>query len=156
MKSEQMEMSTYKMYDLTLKVLEEKTIFESATSSERISEFIYNAIQPQHFSEERVYIISLNAKGDVIGYAEHSKGALSSSMVDVANIFKFALLSNASAIILTHNHPSGHAEPSAEDMAATRRVKDAGELLGVQLLDHIITSPLKNTCSVRMNSTLWE
>ena len=145
----------YKVYDLALKVLEEKPTFTSMTDSNKVVEFINAAIQPQTFAEERMYIIALSTKGDVIGYIEHSKGSLNSSLVDVAGIFKFALLCNACSIILTHNHPSGSTTPSQEDIEVTRRVKDAGNLLGVPLLDHIITTPTGNSYSLRSNSNIW-
>ena len=145
----------YKVYDLALKVLEEKPIYTDMASSTKVAEFINTAIQPQTFAEERMYIIALSTKGDVIGYIEHSKGTLNSSLVDVAGIFKFALLCNASSIILTHNHPSGSTTPSQEDIQVTRRVKDAGDLLSVPLLDHIITTPSGVYNSIRGNSTIW-
>lgn len=145
----------YKVYDLALKVLEEKPAFTSMTDSNKVVEFIQAAIQPQTFAEERMYIIALSTKGDVIGYIEHSKGTLNSSLVDVAGIFKFALLCNACSIILTHNHPSGSTTPSQEDIEVTRRVKDAGDLLSVPLLDHIIITPSGDYNSIRSNSTIW-
>ena len=145
----------YKVYDLALKVLEEKPIYTDMANSKKIAEFINTAIQPQTFAEERMYIIALSTKGDVIGYIEHSKGTLNSSLVDVAGIFKFALLCNASSIILTHNHPSGSTTPSQEDIQVTRRVKDAGDLLSVPLLDNIITTPSGVYNSIRSNSTIW-
>ena len=145
----------YKVYDLALKVLDEKPTFTSMTDSNKVVEFINAAIQPQTFAEERMYIIALSTKGDVIGYIEHSKGTLNSSLVDVAGIFKFALLCNASSIILTHNHPSGSTTPSQEDIQVTKRVKDAGDLLSVPLLDHIITTPSGDYNSIRSNSTIW-
>ena len=145
----------YKVYDLALKVLEEKPIYTDMANSTKVAEFINTAIQPQTFAEERMYIIALSTKGDVIGYIEHSKGTLNSSLVDVAGIFKFALLCNASSIILTHNHPSGSTTPSQEDIQVTSRVKDAGDLLSVPLLDHIITTPSGVYNSIRSNSTIW-
>ena len=145
----------YKVYDLALKVLEEKPIYTDMANSTKVAEFINTAIQPQTFAEERMYIIALSTKGDVIGYIEHSKGTLNSSLVDVAGIFKFALLCNASSIILTHNHPSGSTTPSQEDIQVTSRVKDAGDLLSVPLLDHIITTPSGDYNSIRSNSTIW-
>ena len=145
----------YKVYDLALKVLEEKPIYTDMANSTKVAEFINTAIQPQTFAEERMYIIALSTKGDVVGYIEHSKGTLNSSLVDVAGIFKFALLCNASSIILTHNHPSGSTTPSQEDIQVTSRVKDAGDLLSVPLLDHIITTPSGVYNSIRSNSTIW-
>lgn len=65
-------------------------------------------------------------------------GTASQSPVGVPDVFKAAILANARGIILVHNHPSGNPEPSTDDIALTRRVKQAGELLGVPLLDHVI------------------
>jgi DNA repair protein RadC len=69
---------------------------------------------------------------------EVSVGSLNQSIVHPRELFKTALLSSAAAIILVHNHPSGDPTPSREDIEITRRLKEAGEILGVKLLDHII------------------
>jgi len=65
-------------------------------------------------------------------------GGMDNCQVDIKNIFKHALLTNASCIICFHNHPSGDSSPSKEDFRITGRIKEAGELLGVSLMDHII------------------
>lgn len=67
-----------------------------------------------------------------------SIGTLNSSMVHPREIFKVAILGNASSIIVCHNHPSGDATPSGEDINITNRLKEAGKLLGINLIDHII------------------
>jgi len=67
-------------------------------------------------------------------------GTVNQAPVGMSDVFKAAILSNASGVILVHNHPSGRLEPSADDLELTRRVKDAGKLLGIPLLDHVIVA----------------
>ena len=69
-----------------------------------------------------------------------SMGSLSEAIVHPREVFKTALLSNASAVILIHNHPSGRTEPSAEDRQLTRKLQEAAKLLEIQVLDHLILS----------------
>lgn len=89
-------------------------------------------------SEEYMYMICMNAKNRIIGVFEVSHGNVNSSIVGVREIFQKALLANAVSIILMHNHPSGDPTPSREDINVTKRLVDAGKLLGVEVLDHII------------------
>ncbi|HDL16053.1 MAG TPA: hypothetical protein ENH28_07880 [Euryarchaeota archaeon] len=63
---------------------------------------------------------------------------MASSIVEPQEIFRKAILESASRIILVHNHPTGDLEPSSEDIAITKKVKEAGELIGIDVLDHII------------------
>jgi len=76
----------------------------------------------------------------VLAYHELSRGCLDTTLVHPREVFKGALLSNAAAVIVGHNHPSGDVMPSADDVALTRRLSAAGELLGISLLDHLIVS----------------
>jgi DNA repair protein RadC len=88
--------------------------------------------------EEYMYMICLNAKNRVIGVFEISHGNVNSSIVGTREIFQKALLANAVNIILMHNHPSGDPSPSREDIEVTRRIVEAGKIIGIQVLDHII------------------
>lgn len=83
-------------------------------------------------------ILCLSTKHRVIAYHEVSRGTLDATLVHPREVFKAALLANAAAIILTHNHPSGDPTPSPDDHQLTRRLVDAGRLIGVEVLDHII------------------
>jgi DNA repair protein RadC len=83
-------------------------------------------------------ILCLSTKHRVIAYHEVSRGTLDSVLAHPREVFKAALLANAAAIIATHVHPSGDPTPSPDDLAITRRLAAAGEILGVPLLDHII------------------
>lgn len=88
--------------------------------------------------EEHLYMVCMNTKNRVLGVFEISHGTVNSSIVGVREIFQKALLANSVSIILMHNHPSGSSDPSREDIAVTKKVAEAGNLLGVELLDHIV------------------
>lgn len=88
---------------------------------------------------ELMSVVMLDTRNRLIGYSVAYRGAMARMAVEPRGILVPALLSNAAGIILHHNHPSGDPAPSAEDLAFTRRLADAGEVVGVRLLDHIIT-----------------
>ena len=89
-------------------------------------------------TEEYLYLICMNTKNKVIGVFELTHGSVNSSMFSVREVYQKALLANAVSIILMHNHPSGDPTPSRQDIEVTKRASDAGDLIGVELLDHII------------------
>lgn len=83
-------------------------------------------------------VMYLNPRAELIAYEEPFRGTLSSAPVYPREIVKAALAHNAASVILAHNHPSGHAEPSAADINITRHLKDALALVGTNVLDHLI------------------
>ena len=83
-------------------------------------------------------IICLSTKYEVLCWHEVARGSLSSCIVEAREVFKAAILANSACIILSHNHPSGRPEPSPEDMRLTKRLGDAGELVGIPVIDHVI------------------
>lgn len=87
---------------------------------------------------EQMAVAFLDAKHRVIGVGIVSIGSLTASIVHPREVFKPAIVSNAAAIIICHNHPSGVAEPSPEDISLTSRLTQAGDVLGIRLLDHVI------------------
>src|SRR5262245_18472680 len=87
---------------------------------------------------EHFVTILLNQKNRVVGVNTVSIGSLTASVVHPREVFKPAILSNAAAIILAHNHPSGAPQPSQEDRVLTVRLVAAGKLLGISVLDHVI------------------
>ena len=80
----------------------------------------------------------LDGKNRISCFDRVSVGSLNQSIVQMRELFKTACLSSAAAILVVHNHPSGDPSPSSEDLSITRRIKEAGDLLGIKLLDHII------------------
>lgn len=89
-------------------------------------------------AEEVVTMLTLDTKNQVTGIFEVSRGTINSSLVHPREVFKRALLHNATSIILLHNHPSGDPKPSTEDVNMTKRIVEAGSILGVNVLDHVI------------------
>jgi DNA repair protein RadC len=87
---------------------------------------------------EEFYAIYLNTKNHVLGIEMISRGTLNSSLVHPREVFKGALLANAYALVLAHNHPSGNVEPSVADKNVTKMLVAAGNLLDVRILDHVI------------------
>ncbi|NTU98374.1 MAG: JAB domain-containing protein [Chlorobiaceae bacterium] len=87
---------------------------------------------------EEFHSVYLNTKNEIIGMEMISKGTLNASLVHPREVFKGALLANANALILVHNHPSGHAEPGDADRMVTEKLVEAGKILDVKILDHVI------------------
>ncbi|MDD3795782.1 MAG: DNA repair protein RadC [Lachnospiraceae bacterium] len=92
----------------------------------------------RHEEQEKLLVIFLNSKNHFLGEEIISKGTVNATMISPREIFLCALKYHAVSIILLHNHPSGHPTPSREDLLLTRRVKECGEMIGIELLDHII------------------
>ena len=87
---------------------------------------------------EDFIVLCLNANHQVIGWVKVASGGMTFSQVDPRLVFAVALQTASAALILAHNHPSGNVKPSDEDKQLTKRMRDAGVLLGIHVLDHII------------------
>lgn len=90
------------------------------------------------WDRERFITVALDATHRILGLEEVSVGGVTSAAVMPRDVFKGLILANATAFICVHNHPSGDPTPSDADHAVTCRLRDAGELLGIRLLDHIV------------------
>lgn len=123
-------------------LVKEKTFNYSDCKGLNNPETIVNTINDmldlQHMAEEYMYLLTLNAKCDLTGIFEVAHGTVSVCPTTPREIFSRALLVGATHVILIHNHPSGHPEPSSEDLNLTKMVKQAGKLIGIELIDHII------------------
>lgn len=82
----------------------------------------------------------LSTRNQVLAYHELSRGTVDTTIVHPRDVFKIALLANASAVVVGHNHPSGDPSPSAHDISVTRRLKEAAEVIGIDLFDHVIVA----------------
>ncbi len=89
-------------------------------------------------AQEVFGILILNSKHKIVAVHEISRGTLNRSILHPREVFKPAVLHNAAAIICFHNHPSGDTEPSKDDIEATKRLIEAGKIMGIEILDHII------------------
>jgi DNA repair protein RadC len=100
------------------------------------------------FDVEHLRVIMLNTRSMVLGIADVYKGSVNSSQIRVAEVFRPALQRNAPSIIVAHNHPGGSSEASSDDIAVTKVLVQAGKLLNIEVLDHIIQSH-GNFCSLK-------
>jgi len=102
----------------------------------------YQALLPklQDLNTEEFWVLMLNRQNEIIELKQISSGGVAGTVVDPKVIFKSAIQSLASSIILSHNHPSGNLKPSKADIAITNKLKSAGESLEIKVLDHLIIS----------------
>lgn len=107
-------------------------------SPEDVANLAKNVLRLHEESEEYLYMVCLNVKNVIIGVFELSHGNVNSSIVGVREMFQKALLANAVSIVVMHNHPSGDCTPSREDIEVTKRMVEAGRIIGVEVLDHIV------------------
>lgn len=99
----------------------------------------------RHERQEVMKLLMLNSKSRLIGESDISKGTVNASLITPRELFIEALQKNAVSIIILHNHPSGDPSPSREDRLITERIRQAGDLIGIELLDHIV---IGNNCYI--------
>jgi DNA repair protein RadC len=116
-------------------------------SPEKLVQLAKGYLRMHEETEEYMYMVCLNTKLVMTGIFEISHGNVNSSVVGVREVFQKALLANAVSIILMHNHPSGNCTPSREDINITKRLVEAGHIVGVEVLDHIIIG--QGYCSLK-------
>jgi DNA repair protein RadC len=120
-------------------VREIKISGQKYNSSEEVarSEFARSLLKSDR---EKFICLHLNVKNQIISFEIVSTGSLTSSIVHPREVYKGAILSNSASVIFMHNHPSGDPEPSIDDIEITKRLEKAGEILGINVLDHIIVA----------------
>lgn len=102
-------------------------------------ELVYSAFNFLKFeAKEQFIVINLNNQHGVMNYETVATGTVNSIKLRPCEVLRTAVLLNAPAVILVHNHPSGHPEPSNCDIAFTHKLAECGKLLGIDILDHII------------------
>lgn len=122
---------------------ERKKVSQPAVAAEVLWQFLEGA------DREHFVIVLLDTQNQIIGIHTVTVGTLDASLVHPREIFKAAILANAAAILLAHNHPSGDPTPSAEDRSVTRLLVDAGVALGIEVLDHVVLGDSPRYCSFR-------
>jgi len=129
----------YKIPQLKLALIKEPGA--SASHEIRTPADAHDFLAPmKNLSEEHFVTLHLNARHQVIGYHVVSHGTISASLVHPREVYKAAILSNAYTLILAHNHPGGSASASADDIKTTEQLVKAGQLMGVNVLDHLIVT----------------
>ncbi|MBO8139226.1 MAG: DNA repair protein RadC [Thermosipho sp. (in: Bacteria)] len=121
--------------ELAKRFLKENRTGKKLNSPEKIYEY---CLDMKHFDQEVVRVISLNSKLYEISSKDISIGLADSSLAHPREIYKEAIKNGAVYIILVHNHPSGDVMPSKDDKIITQKVKEAGQIIGIRLLDHLI------------------
>ena len=118
---------------LTLEVPEQRPTINSPADAAALVQYEMCALEQEHLR-----VLLLDTRNHVLDIVEIYKGSVNSSQVRVGEIFKVAVRRNASALIVVHNHPSGDPTPSPDDAAVTRAIVQAGKLLDVEVLDHLV------------------
>ena len=118
---------------LALKAAEERTIVHGPADAASYVMPRFRFERREHFA-----VLLLNAKNHILALKTVSVGTLTSSVVHPREVFQAAIEQAAAAVILVHNHPSGDPAPSGEDLAVTRRMVEAGEIMDIPVLDHVI------------------
>lgn len=131
-----------------VKLAERPQLRDCAAAAPVLAQYIGDA------DREMFVVALLTVRHRVLGLHTVSVGCLTSSLVHPREVFKPAILASAAALILAHNHPSGDPEPSAEDVALTRRLVSAGQLLGIDVLDHLILGEAGRYVSLRQRG-VW-
>ncbi|MGM0867460.1 MAG: JAB domain-containing protein [Bacillota bacterium] len=100
-------------------------------------------------------VMMLNTKNEVVGLHRAHVGSLNASIVHPRDVMKSAILNNAASIIVSHQHPSGDPTPSREDIDVTKRLAEAGKILGIDVLDHVIVTHTGNHISLKEKGFLY-
>lgn len=127
---------------------------DSFNSPDKITKAMIDVFDCDSLLEEYTWIMCVDTKLHVCGFFRTSHGTENASTLSTAGIFRRALLSSAYAIVLVHNHPSGDCTPSTEDLNLTQRVIEAGKIIGINVVDHIIIGRNGKYNSLRENSSL--
>lgn len=131
-------MKKYKLNEARVRLCEGAALYNEVPISSPKAAVDVVAREIETLDREEVVIINLDSQLHPLNYNIVSVGDINRSMLCVRNIMKSAILSNASGLIMLHNHPSGNVTPSDEDIQSTKHVNDACKLMDMTLLDHII------------------
>lgn len=142
-------MKTINIYDVKLddnravSLVKEATYeygYSYANTPEAVADVMRNVFDLHNKAEEHFYMLALSANGDITGAFLISKGSLRETLMHPREIFKRAILCNAYSIIVAHNHVSGSITPSSNDINATNELVEAGKLLHISVVDHLIVT----------------
>lgn len=123
-------------YSPKIKASERAQVKASQTAYEVLLPFYSEIIDHREFS----FALLLNTANRVLGVFKISEGGCTGTIMDVRTLFQAAILANATGIILSHNHPSGQLQPSQNDLQITRKMTEAGKVMDICILDHLIVT----------------
>lgn len=143
---------------LTLRVVKENAgrydVEKKISCPEDMVDVGIKVLHMDELPEENLVVITLDTKNNITGIFFVSRGSINASVVHPREVYKRALMQNAAAIIIMHNHPSGDSTPSQEDINVTKRLFEVGNLIGINLLDHLIIGSDKNYTSLKEKGIL--
>lgn len=129
-----------KFYKYDLEMVREKS-YTAETKKLSNPEDVYEVLKVVGLHKsprEKFYMVALDTKNEILGIREVSSGTLNGTLVHPREVFQIAIMLGSACMILAHNHPSGDVTPSSEDIEITKRLIQAGELIGIPVADHII------------------
>ena len=114
-------------------------IDKTMNSADNIAQFIMRTLKSDSYPVEHFMVFMMDTKLKVVGFSDISKGSLDTALVHPREVFQPAMMTaKTAAVIVAHTHPSGDPTPSQEDIMVTDRLADAGKLMGIPLIDHIV------------------
>ena len=126
-----------------------KILRKTVTSPDDVAEVLMSDMKDS--SQEMMNVIVLNVKNEIVRVSTISLGTANSTLIEARDVFKEAIRYNSTRIIVAHNHPSGDPTPSKSDIVFSARLRDAGKLIGIEVLDHVIIGNDKFCSLKRMN-----
>ena len=148
-----MNQSTKRIDIVTIQMVKESALryqYRKISSPEEVTPLVFQLVG--NLDREHFGVICLDTKNQPTHIMTVSVGTLNSSMVHPREVFKVAILSNSASVILFHNHPSGNPEPSQTDLELTRRIIEAGLILGINVMDHVIVG--EHVLSMKQNNLI--
>ena len=127
---------------------------ESLPQINSVQDVLAQSVYMRDKSREHLMALFLNARNELLYKKPMFIGTLNANLVHPREIFQEALKQNAASVILAHNHPSGDNEPSEDDILITKRISEAGKMMGVEVLDHVIISKNKSPYSFKENKLI--
>lgn len=128
--------TVYEVVRIRQEIRETKLPLAKVSSPSEVVDLVNQTILDD--DREVFLVLMLNTRHDVVAVHRCHTGTLNASLVAAREVFKAAILNNAAGIVVAHNHPSGHAQPSTEDIQLTTALMEVGHFLGIPLLDHVI------------------
>jgi len=110
------------------------------TRSQDVYDWLRKIWSKQIDIREEMYVLYLNRNNEILGYHQLSMGGINGTVADVRLLFAVAVKSLCSSVLLAHNHPSGNLRPSNADIQLTKKIKEAGNILDISVLDHLIVT----------------
>ena len=127
---------------------------ESLPQINSVQDVLAQSVYMRDKSREHLMALFLNARNELLYKKPMFIGTLNANLVHPREIFQEALKQNAASVILAHNHPSGDNEPSEDDILITKRISEAGKMMGVEVLDHVIIAKGKSPYSFKENKLI--